>query len=61
MDAKDGHGDTPLHEACYCGQAEVVKALLEKGADLHAKDSHGYTLLIWACGARHGIAIAAML
>jgi ankyrin repeat protein len=30
------------------GHAEVVKALLEKGADVHAKDNDGWTPLLQA-------------
>ena len=31
-------GSTPLHEAVYGGEVEVVKALIAKGADVNAKD-----------------------
>jgi ankyrin repeat protein len=49
VQAKNNDGDMPLHCACYSGHAEVVKALLEKGADLHTKNNDGYTPLYWAC------------
>jgi ankyrin repeat protein len=42
------------------GHAEVVKALLEKGADVQAKNSDGWTPLHWACRFGHHD-IAAML
>jgi ankyrin repeat protein len=31
-------GETPLHLAVFCGKAEIVKALLEKGADINLVD-----------------------
>ena len=53
-------GSTPLHNACESGRAEVVKALLEKGADVQAKTSNGCTPLLLACRDGHDD-IAAML
>jgi ankyrin repeat protein len=38
-DARDNAGRTPLHWACYNGRAEVAAALLDKGADKHAKSA----------------------
>lgn len=35
---------TPLHEAALCGKIEVVRTLLEHGADLNIRDSHNYTV-----------------
>ena len=32
---------TPLHYACAQGQLEVVKLLLENGADVNAKNDEG--------------------
>jgi len=31
-------GITPLHDACSCGNLPVVELLVEKGANLHARD-----------------------
>jgi len=43
-------GATPLHLAVLAGQREVVRYLVEQGADLNAKakDAHGGTPLHWA-------------
>ncbi|CAJ1948218.1 unnamed protein product [Cylindrotheca closterium] len=42
------------HHACYNGHLEIVKLLiLEKGADVHAKDEDGETLLHKACEMGH--------
>ena len=32
-----GH-QTPLHDAVICGHTDTVKVLIEKGADVNAKD-----------------------
>ena len=32
-------GATPLHVAAYCGSAEVVRLLLDRGADIEARDT----------------------
>lgn len=41
-------GETPLMTAAYNGDIEGVKALIEQGADLEAKDAEGYTALGYA-------------
>jgi len=48
---------TPLHEAALRQNAEIVRLLLEAGANVHAEaghlqdiDSPGATPLAWACG-----------
>ena len=45
-----GSGGTPLHIAVLADQTEVVKLLVENGANLNAKakDEHGGTPLHWA-------------
>jgi len=45
---KNKYGWMPLHLACVNCHAEVVKALLQKSADVDAKDSDGHTPLLWA-------------
>lgn len=36
---------TALHEAALCGKVEVVRTLLEHGADLAIRDSHKFTVM----------------
>lgn len=42
------YNETPLHSAATRGQDEIVKLLLEKGANVNAKDYNGETPLMWA-------------
>ena len=37
------HDSSALHAAAYHGHLEIVKFLIEKGADINAKDKHGQT------------------
>ena len=43
--AEPYNGRTPLHMAAVCGQAEVARALLERGADRAVRDRQGATPL----------------
>ncbi|MFP3265357.1 MAG: ankyrin repeat domain-containing protein, partial [Acidilobus sp.] len=43
--ARDRDGTTPLHEAALNGLANVVKLLLDSGADPNARDRHRVTPL----------------
>ena len=52
MNAKIENGCTPLHVAASHGRIEVVKILLNNGADMNAKTEDGHTPLHWA--ASHG-------
>lgn len=36
---------TPLHRACYANNVDVVKTLIERGADINAKSGDGWTPL----------------
>jgi ankyrin repeat protein len=47
LDIKDFNGKTVLHYACYNGNIEIVKLLIEAGADINAKDIYGNTPLYW--------------
>ena len=42
------YGVTPLQEAAYGSDVEVVKALVDAGANLQARDSEGRTVLMAA-------------
>src|SRR2546430_14052713 len=44
---------TALHWATCNGQDKLVRLLLEKGADITAKDSDGKTALDWADASKH--------
>lgn len=45
INCQDDSGSTPLHKACFKGNVECVKLLLEKGANLLVKDNQGGTPL----------------
>jgi ankyrin repeat protein len=45
----DGADWTPLHWASRWGHVQVVKELLDHGADIDAKDEGGGTPLLYAC------------
>jgi len=50
IDAVDMDGFTPLHVACHCNHAEIVKLLLDNGADVNAHNSVCDEFpLNWAC------------
>jgi hypothetical protein len=51
VDERSGEGTTPLHLACYGGQFETVKFLIEDcGANVHAKND-------WGCSVAHWVAM----
>ena len=55
------NGYTPLLLAVHQGHLEATKVLLEKGADLYARDYRGYTALIEAVSHGHSEIISVLL
>ena len=49
VDDDDDYGSTALHAAAWCGQLDVVKVLLEHGADSTRRDSRNRTPFFFAC------------
>jgi len=50
VNAEDKHGNTALRGAAGRGSVAEVRALLDAGADLEAKDDNGNTALMYAVG-----------
>ena len=46
--ARDKGGETPLHEAAWSGNLEVIQVLLAAGASPNARGNDGKTPLHWA-------------
>lgn len=55
IDATDGFGQTALHGAAYRGWNDVVRYLVERGADLLVADNDGHTPLDAAEGRIRGV------
>ena len=49
LDSVEDLGLTPLLVACMKGMSEVAKLLVERGADVDAKNTKGDTALMLAC------------
>ena len=49
----DGRGDSPIHHAARNGDTEVVRLLIEAGADVNAANPRGHTVLYCAGGHGH--------
>ena len=50
LESKEGIGYTPLHRACLTKQVAVAKFLLDKGANVNARDDYQFTPLHRASG-----------
>ena len=48
VDCSDDRGRTPLMVACWAGRLEVVELLLQRGADVNARNSSGTTAFMYA-------------
>ena len=56
-----GLGTQPLHEAARTGKVEVVKLLIDLGANVNNADSSGATPLLNAVEARRGVEVVKLL
>lgn len=55
------HGNTPLMQAAWRGEAAIVAALLAQGADVHAVNHDGNTALWLACVANDPALVATLV
>jgi ankyrin repeat protein len=51
--ATDGRGDQPIHHAARNGDTEIVRLLIEHGANVNSKNTGGHTVLYCAGGHGH--------
>lgn len=49
----DGRGDRPIHHASRNGDTEIVRLLIEHGANVNASNARGHTVLYCAGGHGH--------
>ena len=49
IDGRNSYGNTALHEACWHGRVDIVKYLLDNGANQELKGSNNWTPLQVAC------------
>jgi ankyrin repeat protein len=54
VNARNEYGETPLMLAAQEGNLDIAKALLNKGAEINAKDLDQYTAVSYAKG-RHDL------
>ena len=45
VNSRDRYGRTALHQAAYFNHVDVVRVLIQRGADIHIKDGCGQTAL----------------
>ncbi len=58
MNAKDNFKWTPLHFAAHAGQLDVVRFLVEKGAEMDAQTTNGGTPIMRAIeSSREGVVL----
>ena len=53
VNEQDDDGVTVLHKSCFSGQLEVVRLLVENGAELEMRDDRGWTCLHYAAFGGH--------
>ena len=53
VNTKDDIRDTPLHYACQCCLLDLIKILIDLGADVNAKRNNGWTPLHDVCRSFH--------
>ena len=62
LNAKEAsHGQTALMRAAWEGHTQVVRALIDHGADVHARTTTGYTALLFAAREAYGDTTQALL
>lgn len=61
VNEQNGEGETPIVSAAYLGSEEVVKLLLESGADVTVPDSKGFTPLHRASRGGHAEVVEILL
>ncbi|WP_312076438.1 ankyrin repeat domain-containing protein [Chryseobacterium sp.] len=61
IDKKDEFGRTPLMNASFSNNTELISWLLENGAEVNAKDNKGYTALHFAAQEAHDDSVNILL
>eukprot|EP00794_Sanderia_malayensis_P018196 gene18196-20012_t len=61
VNAKIMNGRMPIHFAADYGQLEVLKFLVDQGADINLKDDHGITPLLAAIFEEHASCVKYLL
>lgn len=53
VNGQDEQGVTILHQSCFSGQLEIVRLLVDNGAELELRDDRGWTCLHYAAFGGH--------